>query len=97
LHEHTKTLSQRVPVHLELAWMLKKYATRPESVLTWIKHLAHYKSSETESPDLADPVGRKRFLATMAAHCLLYAAELDVPLTDAFLSGLEADLDYVGL
>jgi glycosyltransferase involved in cell wall biosynthesis len=97
LHEHTKTLSQRVPVHLELARMLKKYASSSEAVLVWVKHLAHYKSCQTESPDLANPVGRKRFLAAMAAHCLLYAAELDVPLTDGFLSGLEADLDYVGL
>jgi glycosyltransferase involved in cell wall biosynthesis len=97
LHAHTKTLSQRVPVHLELARMLKKYATRPEPMLTWIKHLAHYKSCETESPDPADPRGRKRFVVAMAAHCLLYAAELDVPLTDDFLAGLEADVDYAGL
>ncbi len=97
LHEDTKTLSQRVPAHLELARVVKKYAPRPEPVLRWIKHLAHHKGYRTASPDPADPAGRQRFLAAMVTHCLLCADELDVPLTDEFLAGLEADLDGVGV
>ena len=97
LHEDTKTLSQRVAVHLELARMVKTYADTPGPVLRWIKHLAHHKAYETESPEPADFAGRQRFLAAMVTHCLLYADELDVPLDDAFLLGLEADLDAVGL
>ena len=97
LHEDTKTLSARVPVHLELTQVVKRYAARPGPVLRWIKHLAHHKTSERESPDPADPAGRQRFLAAMVTHCLLYADELDVPLDDAFLAGLEADLESVNL
>ncbi len=97
LHEETKTLSQRVPTHLELAQAVKRHSPRPEPVLRWIKHLAHHKGYQTESPDPADPAGRRRFLAAMVTHCLLYADQLDVPLTDAFLAGLEADLESVNL
>lgn len=97
LHEDTKTLSQRVPAHLELARAVKRYATRPEPVLRWIKHLAHHQGYRTESPDPADPAGRQRFLAAMVTHCLLSADQLDVPLTDDFLAGLESDLASVDL
>ena len=97
LHEDTKTLSQRVLVHQELARTVRKYAPYPEPVLRWIKHLAHHQADQTESADPADPAGRRRFLAAMVKHCLLYADEMDVPLTDAFLTGLEADLDAAGL
>ena len=97
LHGDTKTLSQRVPVHREMVEVVKRYATHSGPTLRWIKHLAHHKSYETESPDPADPAGRRRFLAAMVSHCLLYADELDVPLTDAFLAGLEADLGSAGL
>ena len=96
VHGDTKTLSQRVPVHLEIAGMMKKYASHPGQVLRWIKHLAHHRSHMTERPDPADTAGRRRFIATMAAHCLLDAHALDVPLDDAFLAGLEADLESVG-
>ena len=95
LHGDTKTLSQRVPVHLELARTVRRYASESEPVLRWIKHLAHHRADLTESPDPADPAGRRRFLAVMAAHCLLYADELDVPVDAAFLTGLEADLESV--
>ena len=97
LHEDTKTLSQRVLVHRELARTVQKYAPRPEPVLRWIKHLAHHQADQTESADPADPAGRRRFLASMVTHCLLSADEMDVPLTEAFLAGLEADLDAAGL
>ena len=97
LHEDTKTLSQRVPVHLEMARVVKKYAPRPEPVLRWIKHLAHHKGFESESGDAANPAGRQRFVAAMVTHCLLYANELEVPLTDAFIDGLEDDLRAVEL
>ena len=97
VHEDTKTLSQRVPAHVEMVRVVKRYASQPGPVLRWIKHLAHHKGYETESPDPADPAGRQRFLAVMAAHCLLYADALDVPVDDAFLAGLEADLGGVGL
>ncbi len=97
LHEDTKTLSQRVPVHLELARVIKKYSPRPEPVLRWIKHLAHHQGYVTASPDPADPAERQRFLAAMVTHCLLDADDLDVPLTAEFLDGLEADLASVNL
>ena len=97
LHEDTKTLAQRVPVHLELARAVKKYATRPEPVLRWIKHLAHHKGFQSESEDPANPAGRQRFVVAMVTHCLLYAQEMEVPLTDAFLDGLEDDLASVHL
>lgn len=97
LHEETKTLGQRVPVHLELARAVKKYASRPEPVLRWIKHLAHHEGFREESEDAANPAGRQRFVVAMVAHCLLYANELEVPLTDAFLDGLEDDLASVRL
>lgn len=97
LHENTKTLSQRVPAHLELAQVVKRYSPRPGPTLRWIKHLAHHKGYEIASPDPADPAERRRFLAAMVTHCLLYADELDVPLDDAFLTGLEADLASVNL
>ena len=97
LHEDTKTLRDRVPVHLELARVVKKYASAPGPVLRWIKHLAHHKAYERESSDPGDFPGRQRFLAAMVTHCLLYADALDVPLDDAFLTGLEDDLAAVGL
>ncbi len=97
LHEDTKTLSQRVPFHLELAKVIKKYSPRPEPVLRWIKHLAHHKGLQTESHDSSDHTGRQRFVATMAAHCLLYTSQLEVPPTEAFLKALEADLAGAGL
>ncbi len=97
LHGDTKTLSQRVPVHLELVEVVKKYAPTAGPVLRWIKHLAHHKAYETTSPDPADPAGRQRFLAAMVTRCLLYAEQFEVPPDDAFLAALEADLDAVGL
>ena len=97
LHADTKTLSQRVAVHQELVHVVKKYSSTPGPVLRWIKHLAHHKGYETASPDPANPAGRQRFLAAMVAHCLLYADQFDVPVDDAFLAGLEADLEAVGL
>ena len=97
LHESTKTLSQRVPVHLELARVVQKYAPTTGPVLRWIKHLAHHKGYETASPDPADPAGRQRFLAAMVSHCLLYADQFDVPADETFLAALEADLAAVGL
>ncbi len=97
LHTDTKTLSQRVPVHLELAQTVKKYSPRPEPVWRWIKHLAHHRAYERESPDPANHPGRQRFIASMAAHCLLAGRELDVPITEQVLSGLEADLEGIGL
>ena len=68
-----------MPVHLELAQAVKKYATRPEPVLRWIKHLAHHKGFQSESEDPANPAGRQRFVAAMVTHCLLYAQEMEVP------------------
>ena len=97
LHGDTKTLAQRVPVHLEMIRVVQKYATRPEPVWRWLKHLAHYRVSLTESPDPADPAGRQRFVAALAAHSLLYADALDVPVGEGLLAGLEADLASVGL
>ena len=97
LHEDTKTLSQRVPFHLELARIVKRYSPRPEPVLRWIKHLAHHKGFRQDSSDPANPAGRQRFVAAMVAHCLQDAVELDVPLTDNFLQGLEDDLASVNL
>lgn len=97
LHEDTKTLSQRVPFHLELVRIIKKYSARPEPVLRWLKHLAHHKGYELASADPGNPQGRQRFVAAMVAHCLTYAHELDVPTTDAFLEGLERDLASVDL
>ena len=97
LHEDTKTLSQRVPFHLELTKIVKKYSPRPEPVLRWIKHLAHHKGFQSESSDPANPAGRQRFVAAMVTHCLLYAHEMEVPLTDDFLDGLEDDLASVRL
>ncbi len=97
LHGDTKTLRARVPAHLEMARVVQRYAPRPGPVLGWIKHLAHHHGFQTESPDPADPAGRRRFVATMVAQCLRYARELDVPLEAAFLAGLEADLRSVGL
>ena len=97
MHPVNKTLSQRVPAHWEMAKVVRRYSPRSGPVLRWIKHLAHYRSSQTESPDVSNPGGRRRFLAAMATHCLLYAEELDVPLSVAFLNGLEADLEYVGV
>jgi glycosyltransferase involved in cell wall biosynthesis len=97
LHEETKTLSQRVPFHRELVGVVKKYAQRPEPVLHWIKHLAHHRGFESESQDPDNPAGRQRFVAAMVSHCLADAAAVEVPLTDAFLQGLEDDLASVGL
>ena len=97
VHGETKTLSQRVPAHLEIARVMKKYSSDPGRVLRWVKHLAHHRSHQTESSDPANASGRQRFLAAMAAHCLLDADELDVPLDDAFLDGLSADLESARL
>ena len=95
LHADTKTLGQRVPAHLEIARVVRRYSPRPEPVLRWIKHRDHHKGFETASLDPINPAERRRFLAAMATHCLLYADELDVPVSDAFLAGLEADLASV--
>ena len=97
LHEDTKTLSQRVPAHLEIVKVVKKYASSPGPPLRWIKHLAHHRGFQTESPDPTNPAGRQRFLATMAAHCLLYADALQIPLDASFLADLESDLAGAGL
>ncbi len=97
LHADTKTLSQRVPVHLELARVVQKYSPRPEPVWRWVKHLAHHQGYLRESPDPANPAGRQRFVAAMVAHCLLAGRELDLPITESVLAGLEADLDSVGV
>jgi glycosyltransferase involved in cell wall biosynthesis len=97
LHENTKTLSQRVPVHLEVAQVVQRHSPRPEPVWQWVKHLAHYRGSQDALPDPADGNSRQRFVATMAAHCLLYGDELDLPMNDDLLAGLEADLAYVEL
>ncbi len=96
LHEETKTLSQRVPAHLEIARVVKRYSPTPGPVLRWIKHLAHHRSYQTESPDPAYPAGRRRFLASMVAHCMLYAHELDVPMDGDFVGALESDLQSGG-
>ena len=97
LHAATKTLSQRAAVHLELARAVQKYTQRPEPVWRWIKHLAHHRAGERESPDPADPEGRRRFVAAMVAHCVLAGPELDIPITAAVLAGLEDDLTSVGV
>ena len=97
LHQSTKTLSRRVPAHLELARVVKRYARLPEPVLRWIKHLAHHKGFEMAAPDDGNFAERRRFLAAMVTHCLLYADELDVEVSDEFLAGLAADLEGVGL
>ena len=97
LHADTKTLSQRVPVHLELAQAVKKYSPRSEPVWRWVKHLAHHRGYLRESPDPANPVGRQRFVAAMVAQCLLAGQELDLPITESVLAGLEDDLASVGV
>ena len=97
LHADTKTLSQRVPVHLELAQTVKKYSPRPEPVWRWIKHLAHHRGYLRESPDPANPAGRQRFVAAMVAQCLLAGQELGLPITESVLTDLEADLASVGV
>ncbi len=97
LHADTKTLSQPVSVHLELAKVVKKYSPRPEPVWRWVKHLAHHRGYLRESPDPAHPAGRQRFVAAMVAQCLLAGRELDLPVTGEVLDGLEADLASVGL
>ena len=97
LHADTKTLSQRAPAHLELARTVQKYSPRPEPVWRWIKHLAHHRGMEHESPDPADPEGRRRFLVAMVAHCVVASQEFNLPMTDAVLAGLEADLTSVGV
>ena len=97
LHADTKTLSQRAAVHLELARTVQKYATRPEPVWRWVKHLAHHRAMERESPDATDSEGRRRFVAAMVAHCIAAGPELDLPITDAVLAGLEDDLASVGV
>ena len=97
LHADTKTLSQRAAVHLELARTVQKYSARPEPVWRWVKHLAHHRGMASESPDPADPEGRRRFVAAMVGHCLLAGQELDLPMTDTVLAGLEEDLASVGV
>ena len=97
LHTDTKTLSQRVPVHIELARTVQKYASRPEPVWRWVKHLAHHRAFRHESADPADPVGRQRFVAAMVAYCLLDGQEMDLPPTDEVLAALEDDLASVGV
>lgn len=97
LHADTKTLSQRSAVHAELARTVQKYSPRPEPVWRWVKHLAHHRAAEHESPDPADPAGRRRFVAAMVAHCFTAGAEFDLPVTDAVLTDLEADLASVGV
>ncbi len=97
LHADTKTLSQRVPVHLELARVVQKYSTRPEPAWRWVKHLAHHRAYAHESPDPANPAGRQRFVAAMVAQCLLAGQELDLPITEPVLTALEADLASVGV
>jgi hypothetical protein len=44
LHEATKTLSQRVPVHRECLEVVARHATSAAPVLTWLRHLAHHES-----------------------------------------------------
>ncbi len=97
LHADTKTLSQRVPVHMELARVVQRYAPRPEPVWRWVKHLAHQRAFLRESPNEADAAGRQRFVAAMVAQCLLAGQELDLPVTGSVLIGLEDDLASVGL
>lgn len=97
LHADTKTLRDRVPVHLELAKTVKKYSPQPEPVWRWVKHLAHHRGYLRESPDPAHPPGRQRFIAAMVAQSLLAGWELDLPVTEEVLAGLEADLASVGL
>ena len=97
LHADTKTLSQSSAVHLELARTVQKYARRPEPVWRWVKHLAHHRAMQQESSDPADPAGRRAFVAAMVAHCVAAGAELDLPMTDAVLAGLEDDLASVGV
>ena len=97
LHADTKTLSQRVPVHMELARVVQKYSTRPEPVWRWVKHLAHPRADVHASPDPANPAGRQRFIAAMVAQCLLTGQEMDLPITGPVLAALEADLASVGV
>ena len=97
LHADTKTLSQRAAVHLELARTVQKYSPHPEPVWRWVKHLAHHRAMEHESPDPTDSEGRRRFVAAMVAHCALAGPELELPATAAVLAGLEADLASVGV
>ena len=97
LHVDTKTLSQRAAAHLELARTIQRYAARPEPVWRWVKHLAHHRGMARESPDPADPAGRRRFVAAMVGHCLLAGRELDLAMTDAVLASLEDDLASVGI
>ena len=88
---------ERVAAHLEIARAVKKYAPSPDPVLHWIKRLARQKSQPNGSPAPTDAAGRQRYAAAVAAHCFLYAHELDVTLTDAFLEGLENDLGDVNV
>ncbi|MBE7211832.1 MAG: glycosyltransferase [Gluconacetobacter diazotrophicus] len=97
LHADTKTLSQRVPVHLELARVVRNYSPRPEPVWRWVKHLAHHRAYARESADPANPAGRQRFVAAMVAQCLLAGQELNLPVTASVLASLEDDLASVGV
>jgi hypothetical protein len=97
VHADTKTLSQRVPTHLEIVPVIQRYAQRPEPVLRWIKHLAHHRAAQMECADRAYPELRRRFMAKMVAHCLIDAHAHGVVPDESFLKALDADLTSVDL
>jgi hypothetical protein len=97
VHADTKTLSQRVPTHLEIVPVIQRYAQSPAPVLQWIKHLAHHRAAQMECADRAYPELRRRFLAKMAVHCLIDARAHGVAPDESFLAALDADLISVDL
>lgn len=88
LHEDTKTLTARVPVHREILAVVQRHATSPAGVRGWLRHLAHYSTvAEVDNPNSA--AGRRAYGARWPANVLRHAKEFGIPLDKTILAELE--------
>jgi glycosyltransferase involved in cell wall biosynthesis len=77
LHDDTKTLSARVPVHREILAVVQRHATSPAGVRGWLRHLAYYRAIE-QVPHPRGAVRRRAYAARWSANLLLYAQEFNI-------------------
>jgi glycosyltransferase involved in cell wall biosynthesis len=91
LHDETKTLSARVPVHREILAVVQRHATTSAGVRGWLRHLAYYRAIE-QVPNPRTAERRRAYVTRWSANLLLYAEEFGIPLDETILAELDSAL-----
>lgn len=96
LHDQTKTLGQRVRVHREILQVIMRHSTRPEPVLRWLVHLAHYHADDAVTRPRPEGMECQPYAWQVVWAVLHYAREFGIALDVATLDGLDRRLREIG-